>query len=323
MHQGRRPPSSSPNLAQRPGRTAFANWRLTSDRPGVDRDGPCPHGAVANSRRSGTNAQHPAERCAPGGTHRRQGTRNRFPAFWPLTAAGTRAHRRESVPLSLRSPLTPSRPPLGTACIRATDHPLPGIGQLIQYWQLDCPRGTQRSNTSRWRSQGANCSSSTSRMATANDCGDGRLDVGWLGRPAPAVEIDEHHRARPRSSLVPPACDSSMRTDSLVVAIGSSTQCSLSRAGLSALCGCRRHRQSERYRVAVDGHRATSWKVRRARRFGDTGFDSSGGIIGPRGLGLPLARQLIESMPGRLTITRGAPHPPIDIVFPRADSPRR
>ncbi|CAN5585173.1 HAMP domain-containing sensor histidine kinase [soil metagenome] len=36
------------------------------------------------------------------------------------------------------------------------------------------------------------------------------------------------------------------------------------------------------------------------------------------GLGLPLARRLIEAMPGRLTITRLAPHPRIEIVLQRA-----
>ena len=36
------------------------------------------------------------------------------------------------------------------------------------------------------------------------------------------------------------------------------------------------------------------------------------------GLGLPLARRLIEAMPGRLTIARTAPHPRIEIVLQRA-----
>ena len=36
------------------------------------------------------------------------------------------------------------------------------------------------------------------------------------------------------------------------------------------------------------------------------------------GLGLPLARRLIEAMPGRLTIARAAPHPRIEIVLRRA-----
>ncbi len=35
------------------------------------------------------------------------------------------------------------------------------------------------------------------------------------------------------------------------------------------------------------------------------------------GLGLPLARRLVEALPGRLTITRDAPHPQIDIVLQR------
>ena len=35
------------------------------------------------------------------------------------------------------------------------------------------------------------------------------------------------------------------------------------------------------------------------------------------GLGLPLARRLVEALPGRLTTTRDAPHPQIDIVLQR------
>ena len=35
------------------------------------------------------------------------------------------------------------------------------------------------------------------------------------------------------------------------------------------------------------------------------------------GLGLPLARRLVDALPGRLTITRVAPHPQIDIVLQR------
>jgi signal transduction histidine kinase len=39
------------------------------------------------------------------------------------------------------------------------------------------------------------------------------------------------------------------------------------------------------------------------------------------GLGLPLARRLVDAMPGRLTITRAAPHPQIDIVLQRTHPP--
>jgi signal transduction histidine kinase len=39
------------------------------------------------------------------------------------------------------------------------------------------------------------------------------------------------------------------------------------------------------------------------------------------GLGLPLARRLVEALPGRLTITRAAPHPQIDIVLQRTLPP--
>lgn len=39
------------------------------------------------------------------------------------------------------------------------------------------------------------------------------------------------------------------------------------------------------------------------------------------GLGLPLARRLVEALPGRLTITRDAPHPQIDIVLQRTLPP--
>jgi len=67
----------------------------------------------------------------------------------------------------------------------------------------------------------------------------------------------------------------------------------------------------------------------------DEGPGFSGAPLSPRepggvsaegalhGLGLPLARRLVETMPGRLTITRVAPHPQIDIVLQRADAPRR
>lgn len=66
----------------------------------------------------------------------------------------------------------------------------------------------------------------------------------------------------------------------------------------------------------------------------DEGPGFSGAPLSPRepggvsaegalhGLGLPLARRLVETMPGRLTITRVAPHPQIDIVLQRADAPR-
>ena len=37
------------------------------------------------------------------------------------------------------------------------------------------------------------------------------------------------------------------------------------------------------------------------------------------GLGLPLARRLIETMPGRLTITPAGPGPRVDIVLQRAE----
>ncbi len=37
------------------------------------------------------------------------------------------------------------------------------------------------------------------------------------------------------------------------------------------------------------------------------------------GLGLPLARRLVEALPGRLVIRRLSPHPQIDVVLPRAD----
>ena len=37
------------------------------------------------------------------------------------------------------------------------------------------------------------------------------------------------------------------------------------------------------------------------------------------GLGLPLARRLVEALPGRLVIRRPSPHPQIDIVLQRAD----
>lgn len=109
--------------------------------------------------------EDPEERCAPGGTHRRQGTRNRFPGIWlsPLRS------KPGICSLSLRSPLTPSRPLPGTALIRATDQPLPCAGQLIQRaGSSDSPGAAQRSNTTRSRSQLAKCSSSTSRAATAS-----------------------------------------------------------------------------------------------------------------------------------------------------------
>lgn len=37
------------------------------------------------------------------------------------------------------------------------------------------------------------------------------------------------------------------------------------------------------------------------------------------GLGLPLARRLVEQMPGRLTLARTGPHPQVDLVLQRAD----
>jgi len=40
-------------------------------------------------------------------------------------------------------------------------------------------------------------------------------------------------------------------------------------------------------------------------------------------LGLPLAKRLIESMSGRIMVTRMGPHPQIDVVLQRADVPRR
>ena len=43
--------------------------------------------------------------------------------------------------------------------------------------------------------------------------------------------------------------------------------------------------------------------------------------ISLHGLGLPLARRLVEALPGRLTITRVAPHPQIDIVVQRTLPP--
>ncbi|MEP7202025.1 MAG: HAMP domain-containing sensor histidine kinase [Ilumatobacteraceae bacterium] len=51
------------------------------------------------------------------------------------------------------------------------------------------------------------------------------------------------------------------------------------------------------------------------RGFADSPADET------HGLGLPLARRLIESMPGRLVIARSAAHPRIDIVLQRTSSP--
>lgn len=45
------------------------------------------------------------------------------------------------------------------------------------------------------------------------------------------------------------------------------------------------------------------------------------GDMSLHGLGLPLARRLVEALPGRLTITRDAPHPQIDIVLQRTLPP--
>ena len=46
-----------------------------------------------------------------------------------------------------------------------------------------------------------------------------------------------------------------------------------------------------------------------------------GDDVSLHGLGLPLARRLVEALPGRLTITRAAPHPQIDIVLQRTLPP--
>ncbi len=46
------------------------------------------------------------------------------------------------------------------------------------------------------------------------------------------------------------------------------------------------------------------------------------GDVPPLGLGLPLAQRLVESMPGRLAVTRSGPRPQIDVVLQRADRPR-
>jgi anti-sigma regulatory factor (Ser/Thr protein kinase) len=40
----------------------------------------------------------------------------------------------------------------------------------------------------------------------------------------------------------------------------------------------------------------------------------------PRGLGLPLARRMVEAMPGRMVISRSGPRPQIDVVLQRADA---
>lgn len=61
------------------------------------------------------------------------------------------------------------------------------------------------------------------------------------------------------------------------------------------------------------------------------GFSPPGSVDGPvalpvgeelHGLGLPLARRLIDAMPGRLTITRAAPHAQIEIVLQRTLPPQ-
>ncbi|MFM2072313.1 MAG: hypothetical protein RLZZ623_2576 [Actinomycetota bacterium] len=57
-----------------------------------------------------------------------------------------------------------------------------------------------------------------------------------------------------------------------------------------------------------------------------TGFTGDSAVEGPpttsspslHGLGLPMARRLIEAMPGRLTVARAAPHPQLDIVLQRS-----
>ncbi len=62
------------------------------------------------------------------------------------------------------------------------------------------------------------------------------------------------------------------------------------------------------------------------------GFDASSGSTDPsepsagapvHGLGLPLARRLVEAMPGRLAITRPGANPQVDIVLQRASPPHR
>ncbi|MGA9596828.1 MAG: HAMP domain-containing sensor histidine kinase [Acidimicrobiia bacterium] len=52
--------------------------------------------------------------------------------------------------------------------------------------------------------------------------------------------------------------------------------------------------------------------------FGSDGSETVDGR-GSRRLGLQLARRLVESMPGRITVTRLGPHPQIDVVLQRAD----
>jgi signal transduction histidine kinase len=52
-----------------------------------------------------------------------------------------------------------------------------------------------------------------------------------------------------------------------------------------------------------------------AASFGFSGEEPAPG----HGLGLPLARRLIESMPGRLTIVRPESRPRIDILLQRAE----
>jgi signal transduction histidine kinase len=49
--------------------------------------------------------------------------------------------------------------------------------------------------------------------------------------------------------------------------------------------------------------------------------DSPSAKSSPHGLGLPLARRLVEALPGRLVISRTSPNPRIQIVLERADSP--
>jgi signal transduction histidine kinase len=53
--------------------------------------------------------------------------------------------------------------------------------------------------------------------------------------------------------------------------------------------------------------------------FNPSNGESVDGDLSTR-LGLPLARRLVESMPGRLVITRLGPRPQIDVILRRADT---